>query len=41
MDPRRDELFELLERELPNIRAAIAWSLEAADYTTGLTIMTR
>jgi predicted ATPase/class 3 adenylate cyclase len=40
MDPRRDELFELLERELPNIRAAIAWSLEAADYTTGLTIMT-
>jgi predicted ATPase/class 3 adenylate cyclase len=40
LDPQRDELLERLERELPNIRAAIAWSLEAADYGTGLVIMT-
>jgi len=39
MDPRRDELLEVLERELPNIRAAIAWSLEAPDHTSGLIIV--
>jgi predicted ATPase/class 3 adenylate cyclase len=40
IDPRRDELLEQVERELPNIRAAIAWSLETADHHTGLVIMT-
>ncbi len=39
IDPRRDELLEQLERELPNIRAAIAWSLEASDLATGLVIV--
>ena len=27
-NPRRDELLDRLDRELPNFRAAIAWSLE-------------
>ncbi len=39
MDPRRDEILEGLERELPNIRAAIAWSLETSDPATGLIIV--
>ena len=39
MDPRRDELLEQLERELPNIRAAIAWSLETLEQETGLVIL--
>jgi predicted ATPase/class 3 adenylate cyclase len=40
VDARRDELLEQLELELPNIRAAIAWSLETSDNAIGLVIMT-
>ena len=38
MDPRRDQLLDGVERELPNVRLAIAWSLETADHDTGLAI---
>ena len=34
----RDELLDRLDRELPNFRAAIAWSLEAQHPETGLRI---
>ena len=34
----RDELLDRLDRELPNFRAAIAWSLEARLPETGLRI---
>ena len=35
---RRDELLDRLDRELPNFRAAIAWSLEMGHPETGLRI---
>ena len=37
-NPRRDELLDRLDIELPNFRAAIAWSLEAQHPETGLRI---
>ncbi len=38
MTARRDELLDRLDRELPNFRAAIAWSIEAHLPETGLRI---
>ena len=35
-DAHRDELLDRLDRELANFRAAIAWSIEARIYETGL-----
>ena len=37
-DPRRDEILDQLDRELPNFRAALGWSLEGSDPDTGLAI---
>lgn len=39
-DPRRDEILDRLERELPNFRAALSWSLDAGDPGVGLAIAT-
>ena len=39
-DPRRDEILDELDRELPNLRAALGWSLEGGDLDTGLAIAT-
>jgi predicted ATPase len=38
VDPRRDEILDQLDRELPNFRAALGWALEGGDTETGLTI---
>jgi non-specific serine/threonine protein kinase len=35
-DPRRDEILDRLDRELPNFRAALAWSLGGGDLEAGL-----
>jgi len=37
-DPRRDALLDQLDRELPNIRTALRWSLEGGDLDAGLAI---
>ncbi|HYN68965.1 MAG TPA: adenylate/guanylate cyclase domain-containing protein [Candidatus Eisenbacteria bacterium] len=37
-DPRRDEILDQLDRELPNLRAALRWSLEGGDLDAGLAI---
>ena len=37
-DPRRDEILNRLDRELPNFRAALAWSLGGGDLEVGLDI---
>jgi predicted ATPase/class 3 adenylate cyclase len=39
-DPRRDELLDQLDRELGNLRAAIAWSLRTGQAESGLRITT-
>jgi predicted ATPase/class 3 adenylate cyclase len=39
-DPRRDEILDRLDRELPNFRAALAWSLDGGDRDLGLAIAT-
>jgi predicted ATPase/class 3 adenylate cyclase len=38
IDPRRDEILAQLDRELPNLRAALAWSFDIGDIETGLSI---
>ena len=40
-DPRRDEILSHLDRELPNFRAALSWSLEGGDFDVGLDIASR
>jgi predicted ATPase/class 3 adenylate cyclase len=37
-DPRRDQILDQLDRELPNFRAALRWSLDGGDHDTGLAI---
>ena len=37
-DPRRDNILNWLDRELPNFRAALAWSLGGGDLEAGLDI---
>jgi predicted ATPase/class 3 adenylate cyclase len=37
-DPRRDEILDQLDRELPNLRAALGWAQESGDTDTGLSI---
>jgi len=37
-DPRRDQILDQLDRELPNLRAALGWSLEGGDLDVGLAI---
>jgi len=37
-DPRRDAILDQLDRELPNIRTAMRWSLEGGDFDAGLAI---
>jgi len=37
-DPRRDEILDQLDRELPNLRAALRWSLDGGDHETGFAI---
>ena len=37
-DPRRDEILDQLDRELPNFRAALSWSLDGGDLDVGLAI---
>lgn len=39
-DPRRDELLDQLDRELGNLRAAIAWSLRTGRADAGLRLTT-
>jgi predicted ATPase/class 3 adenylate cyclase len=38
IDPRRDEILDQLDGELPNLRAALSWSFESGAFETGLTI---
>ncbi|HVM30201.1 MAG TPA: hypothetical protein VM305_05455 [Candidatus Limnocylindrales bacterium] len=40
LDARRDEMLDRLERELGNLRAAIAWSLRTGKTDTGLRLTT-
>lgn len=40
VDRRRDEILDGLDRELGNLRAAIAWSLGAGETDTGLRLAT-
>ena len=40
MDPGRDEMLDRLDRELGNLRAAIAWSLRTGQIETGLRLAT-
>jgi len=37
-DPRRDAILDQLDRELPNIRAALRWSLDGGDLDVGLAV---
>ncbi|MEZ0239336.1 MAG: adenylate/guanylate cyclase domain-containing protein [Chloroflexota bacterium] len=37
-DPRRDQILDELDRELPNLRAALGWSLEGGAPERGLAI---
>jgi predicted ATPase/class 3 adenylate cyclase len=39
-DPRRDEMLDRLDRELPNLRAALRWALDGGDVDAGLAIVT-
>jgi tetratricopeptide (TPR) repeat protein len=39
-DPRRDELLSQFDRELGNLRAAIAWSVRSGQTDTGLRLTT-
>ena len=39
-NPRRDEILNQLDRELPNFRAALSWSLDGGDLHIGLAIAT-
>jgi predicted ATPase/class 3 adenylate cyclase len=36
--PNRNEILDRLDRELPNVRAALSWSLEGGDVEAGLAI---
>jgi predicted ATPase/class 3 adenylate cyclase len=38
ISPHRNEILDRLDRELPNVRAALSWSLEGGDIETGLAI---
>jgi len=40
MDPHRDEMLDQFDRELGNLRAAIAWSLRTGKTDTGLRLAT-
>jgi predicted ATPase/class 3 adenylate cyclase len=40
MDPRRDEILDRLDREIGNLRAAIAWSLRTGNADIGLRLAT-
>jgi predicted ATPase len=39
-DPRRDELLDEFDRDLGNLRAAIAWSMRTGQTDTGLRVTT-
>ena len=39
-DPRRDELLDRADRELPNLRSALRWALDSGDLDAGFAIVT-